>query len=78
MVSRRRTRLFSIWRVSYLIVQLLHPFGERAHISLNPGKGRKRPSYAIEISDFGINITSMLEHQQWTRWMTWMPQRRRS
>jgi fucose 4-O-acetylase-like acetyltransferase len=24
------------------------------------------------VSDGGIQITSMLEHQQWTRWMTWV------
>ncbi|MBT8072490.1 MAG: acyltransferase, partial [Xanthomonadales bacterium] len=24
------------------------------------------------VSDGGVQITSMLEHQQWTRWMTWV------
>lgn len=39
-----------------LIERLLHPFAEGTHISLDPGKGQVRLSYALSISTYGIDI----------------------
>lgn len=40
-----------------LITTLLHPFvDETTYVDLDPGKGLKRPSYALSISDFGFSV----------------------
>jgi hypothetical protein len=40
-----------------LIQSLFYPFLEsKGHLSLNPGKGKKRPSYELEVEPFGYKI----------------------
>lgn len=45
-----------------LIQSLLHPFADEAHICLEPGKGKTRPSYAISIIDPNVRFERASTH----------------